>query len=104
MITTERLDLLMVAGQVDLDGLGQLPKRLDDVLAAEARLLVADPSRVPGCDGGLFDLWARTNQPLGYRGGWLQPVGLGRCWTRSPGRAAEVLLVSDLGRAAHGVR
>ena len=74
-ITTERLDLLTVAGQVDLDGLGQLPKRLDDVLAAEARSHVADPSRVPGYDGGLFDLGAPTNQPLGYRGGWQQLVG-----------------------------
>ena len=36
----------MMAGQVDLDGLGQLPKRLDDVLDAEARLVVAVLSRV----------------------------------------------------------
>ena len=48
-IATERLDLLTVAGQVNLDGLGQLPKRPDDVLAAEARLVVADLSRVPEC-------------------------------------------------------
>ena len=48
-ITTERLDLLTAAAQVNLDGLGQLPKRLDDVLAAEARLVVTDLSRVPEC-------------------------------------------------------
>ena len=77
MITTERLDLLMVAGQVDLDGLGRLPKRLDDVLAAEARSIVADLSRVPGYDGGLFDLGAPTNQLLGCRAaaaGWRPPA------------------------------
>ena len=99
-ITTERLDLLTVAGQVDLDGLGQLPKRLDDVLAAEARSLVADLSRVPGYrrravrPGGADEPTARMSRGLAAAGR-AGPAGVERA---RPGRAARCSAVSGLGR------
>jgi hypothetical protein len=58
-------------------------------------LLLADLSRVAGCDGRLFDLLARTHHMLDGRGGWLRLVGLGPSVLAALDQAAlpEVLLV-----------
>jgi anti-anti-sigma factor len=105
-IKTEPVDLLTVAGDLDLDGIGQLQKWLDDMLDAGARLLVADLSRVAGCDGRLFDLLARSHHMLDCRGGWLRLVGLGPSVLAALDQAAlpEVLLVYRASRwAVHAI-
>jgi hypothetical protein len=77
-ITTERLDLLTVAGQVDLDGLGRLPSGLTTCSPPRRGWSWRTCPECLGADGGLFDLGAPTNQLLGCRGGWLQLVGQAR--------------------------
>ena len=76
-IETEQVDLLCVTGTLDGEGLEALGGRLDALLDAGSRLLVADLSRVTGCDGKLFELLVRTNHLLACRDGWLRLVGLG---------------------------
>ena len=76
-IGVEHVDLLSVTGRLDDLGLHRLQGRLDELLDAGARLLLADLSGVVGCDGRLFDLLARIQYLVGSRGGWLHLVGLG---------------------------
>src|SRR4029453_6826987 len=59
-----------------------------------------DLAEVPGCDGRLFDLLARTQRLLGCRGGWLRLVGLGPPVLDALDQAAlpEVLLVYKAAR------
>lgn len=83
-IRVEQVELLSVTGLLDDPGLDQLQYRLDKLLDGGTRLLVADLSRVVGCDGRVFDLLARAQHLVGRRGagcdwsGWAR-----RCWTRS---------------------
>ena len=104
-ISTEQVELLSVAGRLNGDGLRRLQRRLDELLDAGARLLVADLSGVSGVDGRLVDLLARTDQLLRRRGGWLRLVGLGSSVMKAPDQTpiSEVLLVNrDSGWASHG--
>jgi anti-anti-sigma factor len=75
-IRVEQMDLLSVTGRIDDPGLERLRCRLDELIEAGARLLVADLSGVDGCDGRLFELLARTEHRVGCRGGRLRLVGL----------------------------
>jgi anti-anti-sigma regulatory factor len=106
-VRVERVDLLSVTGQLHDPGLDQLQCRVDELLDDGARLLVVDLSGVAGCDGRLFDLLARTQHRVGYRGGWLRLVGLGPPVLDALDQAGlpEVLLVYRAARwAGHGVR
>jgi len=105
-IRVEQVDLLSVTGQLDDPGLDRLQGRLDQLLDADARLLVVDLSEVTGCDGRLFDLLARTQHLIKYREGWLRLVGLGPPVLDALDQAGlpEVLLVYRAARwAGHGV-
>jgi anti-anti-sigma factor len=105
-IRVEQMDLLSVTGGIDDRGLERLRCRLDGLIDAGARLLVADLSGVDSCDGRLFELLARTQHQVGCQGGWLRLVGLRSSVLDALDQAAlpDVLLVYRAARwAGHGV-
>ena len=104
-VTIEQVELLLVAGQLDGDGLGPLQSSVDELLDGGARLLVADLSGVAGCDSRLFDLLSRTSDLVGRRGGWLRLIGVGPPVLNALDQAElpEILLVYRASRwASHG--
>ena len=106
-IRVEQVDLLSVTGQIDDPGLERLRCRLDELIDAGARLLVADLSGVDGCDGRLFELLSRTEYRVECHGGWLRLVGLSSPVLDSLDQAdlPDVLRVYRAARwAGHGVR
>jgi anti-anti-sigma regulatory factor len=101
-IKVEQVDLLSVTGWIDDPGLERLRCRLDELIDAGSRLLVADLSGVDGCDGRLFELLARTERRVGCHGGWLRLVGLSSPALDALDQAAlpDVLLVYRAARWA----
>jgi hypothetical protein len=67
-LSTAQVELPSLAGRLDGEGLRRLQRRLDELLDAGARLLVADLSGISGVDGRFVDLLARTDQLRRRRG------------------------------------
>jgi hypothetical protein len=76
-ISTEQVDLLSVAGQLDNTGLTQLRQQLELLVDTGTVCLVVDLVRVISCDHRLFDVLARTHQFPAEHQGWTRLVGIG---------------------------
>jgi anti-anti-sigma regulatory factor len=101
-ISTEQVDLLSVAGQLDNTGLTQLRRQLELLVDTGTVCLVVDLARVISCDHRLFDVLALTHQFLAEHQGWMRLVGIGpavvnaldeagrrcSCWSARPGTGA----------------
>jgi hypothetical protein len=83
-MTAEQLDLVTVAGLLDLDGLGQLQQRLDDMPASgRAVYAINGIERNPAPHSAIGLSWVfSAPDPGGQR----TNRRAGVCWTRSPRR------------------
>jgi hypothetical protein len=77
-ISTEQVELLSVAGRLNGEGLRRLQRRLDELLDAGARLLVADLSGVSAAMAGWSICWPEPTSSCAAAGAGCAWSGWGR--------------------------